>query len=165
MEARVSIVVAIGKNREIGNAGGLLWDIPEDLKRFKALTLGHPVIMGRKTFESIVALLGKPLPGRTNLVITRDPSWHHKGAVVAQSLEDALEKARALDGVEIHIGGGAQLYEQALPFVDRLYLTLVDDEKPADTYFPPYEHLFTRKLSDELHTHGDLSYRWTTLER
>ena len=165
MSARVSIVVAIGKNREIGNAGELLWHIPEDLKRFKALTLGHPVIMGRKTFESIVALLGKPLPGRTNIVITRDPSWHHPEVITTHSLEEALGRARELDQEEIHIGGGAQLYEQALPFVDRLYLTLIDDEKVADTYFPPYEEAFTHKLSEELHTHGDLSYRWTTLER
>ncbi len=165
MAARVSIVVAVGKNREIGNAGGLLWHIPEDLRRFKALTLGHPVIMGRKTFESILALLGTPLPGRTNIVITRDPTWHHEGVLVAHSLEEGLEKARALDDVEIHIGGGAQLYEQALPFVDRLYLTLVDDEKPADTYFPAYEHLFTKKILEEKHQHNGLNYRWTTLER
>ena len=165
MSARISIVVAVGQNREVGNTGGLLWRIPEDLKRFKALTLGHPVIMGRKTFESIIASLGKPLPGRTNIVVTRNPTWHHAEVLTAHSLEEALTKARELDKEEIHIGGGAQLYEQALPFVDRLYLTLVDDEKEADTYFPPYEHLFTHKLSEELHTHGNLSYRWTTLER
>ncbi len=165
MSARISIVVAVGQNREVGNTGGLLWRIPEDLKRFKALTLGHPVIMGRKTFESIIASLGKPLPGRTNIVVTRNPTWHHAEVLTAYSLEEALTKARELDKEEIHIGGGAQLYEQALPFVDRLYLTLVDDEKPADTYFPPYEHLFTKKLSEEPRTEGGLSYTWITLER
>ncbi|MCX6819857.1 MAG: dihydrofolate reductase [Candidatus Adlerbacteria bacterium] len=165
MTARISIVVAIGKNREIGKNGKLLWYIPEDLKRFKALTLGHPVIMGRKTFESILQILGKPLPGRTNIVVTRDTSWAHEGVLVFHSLEDALAKARELDGEEIHIGGGADLYKQALPHVDRLYLTLIDDAQDADTFFPEYETEFTKKVSEESRKYGDLKYSWMTLER
>jgi dihydrofolate reductase len=162
---RISIVVAIGKNRELGKDGQLLWHIPEDMKRFKALTLGHPVVMGRKTFESIIAILGKPLPGRTNIVVTRDPSWQYESVLVCHSLEDAIVKARELDQEEIHIGGGADLYAQALPFVDRLYLTLIDDEKDADTFFPEYEKEFTKKISEEQHEHEGLKYTWVTLER
>jgi dihydrofolate reductase len=89
---RVSMIVAIGKNRVIGKSNILLWHLPEDLKRFKRLTLGHPVIMGRKTFDSIVGMLGKPLPGRTNVVITRDESWKHEGAVPAHSLRAPLHR-------------------------------------------------------------------------
>lgn len=166
---RISSVVAIGNgkvhNRVIGNGNELLWHIPDDLKRFKQLTLGHPVIMGRKTFESIVAILGKALPGRTNIVITRDTSWSYPDVVVAHSLEDALEKARALDTEEIFIGGGGQIYEQALPIIDRLYLTLIEDDKEGDSFFPPYEHLFTKKLSEETREWNGLTYRWVNLER
>ena len=157
-------MVAIGKNRELGLDGKLLWHIPEDLKRFKALTLDHPVIMGRKTFESIPPKF-RPLPGRTNIVVTRDTGWEHEGVLVAHSLDEALRKARELDNEEVHIGGGQQLYEQVLPQVDRLYLTLIDDEKEADTYFPPYEKEFTKKLSEESREHNGLLYRWVTLER
>jgi len=166
---RISSVVAIGNghlhNRVIGDGNGLLWHIPDDLKRFKQLTMGHPVIMGRKTFESILAILGKALPGRTNIVITRDSNWTHPDVIVAHSLEEALEKARALDSEEIFIGGGGQIYEQALPYIDRLYLTLIDDDKEGDSYFPPYERLFTRKLSEEEREWNGLRYQWVTLER
>jgi dihydrofolate reductase len=161
----ISIVVAVGQNRELGKDGKLLWHIPEDMKRFKALTLGHPVVMGRKTFESIIAILGKPLPGRTNIVVTRDQNWQYEGVLVFHSLEEALAKARELDQEEIHIGGGADLYAQALPFVDRLYLTLIDDAKEADTFFPEYEKEFTKVISEEAHEHEGLNYRWVTLER
>lgn len=166
---RVSIVAAIGAGRSfnggLGKDGKLLWHIPDDLKRFKALTVGHPVIMGRKTFESIVAMISKPLPGRTNIVVTRDNAWQHDGVLVYHSFEDALQKARELDTEEVHIGGGAQLYEQALPYVDRLYLTLVEDEKEADTFFPAYEHIFTKKISEESQEFNGLRYRWVTLEK
>jgi dihydrofolate reductase len=143
----------------------LLWYIPEDLKRFKRLTLGHPAVMGRKTFESIVSTLGKPLPGRTNIVITRDPSWHHEGALSADSLESALAKAKELDREEIFIIGGAQVWANALPFVDRLYLTLIDATAEADTYFPAYEQEFTKKISEETGAHDGLRYRWVDLEK
>jgi len=130
------MIAAVGRNRELGRGNELLWHIPEDLKRFKALTLGHPVIMGRKTFESI----GKPLPGRTNLVVSRS----------ALSLEDALAQAKKLDKEEVFIIGGAQIYEQALPYADRLYLTLIEDTKEADAFFPEYEKLFTKKVSGKI---------------
>ena len=109
--SHVSIVVALGRNRELGKEGKLLWHIPDDLKRFKQLTIGHPIIMGRKTFESIVAIIGKPLPERTNIVITRDAHWHFDGVITAHSLEEAFIAGREAPGSdEIHIGGGAQLY-------------------------------------------------------
>ncbi len=161
----IVIVVAMGRNRELGKDGRLLWHIPEDLQRFKRLTSGHPVILGRKTFESIVGYLGKPLPNRTNIVVTRDPAWTHEQVVVARSLEEALEKARALNPAEIHVGGGAQIYEQILPQVDKLFLTLVEDEPAADTFFPEAVSQFTKIVGEELREHNGLTYRWLDLER
>lgn len=161
----ISIVVSIGKNLVIGRADKLMWPIPEDLKRFKRLTMGHAVVMGRKTFESIVSSLGKPLPGRTNIVITRDTNYAPEGAIVTHSLDEALQKAREIEKEEIFVVGGAQIYEQALPFTDRLYLTLIDDEKEGDAYFPPYEHLFKKVVGHEHREHEGLKYMWVDLER
>ncbi len=161
----ISAVVAIGKNRELGKNDKLLWHIPDDLKRFKRLTLGHPIIMGRKTFESIVSYIGGPLPERTNIVVTRDAAWNFSGAIKVSSIEEGIEKAKEIDAKEIHIGGGARIYEQALPLIDKLYLTLIDDEKPADTFFPPYEHLFTKKVFEESREWNGIKYRWMDLER
>lgn len=168
----VVIVVALGRNRELGRDEKLIWHIPDDLKRFKALTLGHPIIMGRKTFESIVHQLGKPLPGRTNIVVTRDPGYRqgaddrgYNEVVVAHSLEAALELAQAMDPKEIHIGGGAQLYEQALPITDRLCLTLIDDETEADTFFPEYKDQFPTETFREEREHEGLKYTWVNVGR
>nr|AIA18932.1 Dihydrofolate reductase [uncultured bacterium] len=165
MQARISAIAALGHNLAIGKGNELLWHIPEDLKRFKALTLGHPVVMGRKTFESIAAMLGKPLPGRPNIVITRDPTWRYEGVHVAHTVEDALALAKELDQEEIFVIGGAQIYEAALPHTDRLYLTLIDDTKEGDAYFPAYENIFTKKLSEEVREHDGLKYTWVDLER
>jgi len=166
---RISAIVSIGKNLVIGRQDKLMWPIPEDLKRFKRLTMGHPVIMGRKTFESILASLGKPLPGRTNIVITRDskvrPLLQRSDLCIVHSLEEAIQKASEVDQEEVFIGGGAQIYQQALPMTDCLYLTLIDDEKEGDAYFPSYEHLFTKKLAEESGEHGGLKYTWVDLER
>lgn len=161
----ITAVVAIGRNRELGKNDKLLWHIPDDLKRFKRLTLGHPMIMGRKTFESIVSYIGGPLPGRTNIVVTKDPNWKYDGVTKVGTLESAIEIAKGLDMEEIGIGGGASIYEQALSYIDKLYLTLIDDEKPADTFFPPYEHLFTKKVFEESHEFNGLKYKWVDLER
>ncbi len=154
----------------LGKDNQLLWHIPDDLKRFKQLTLGHPIIMGRKTFESIIASLGKPLPGRTNIVVTRDPTFparfHLAGVVVASSIEEAIEKAKqAPGGDEIFIGGGGEIYRQALPLVDKLYLTLIDDDKEGDSYFPAYESEFTKKVFEEEREYEGLKYRWVDVER
>jgi dihydrofolate reductase len=166
MQPRVSIVAALGKNRELGKDKQLLWHISEDLRRFKQLTLGHPVILGRKTFDSILATLGKPLPERQNIVITRDPMWSRKEVLVARSIEEALGKAKALHTDEVFIIGGAEVWRQSLPYADRLYLTLIEDEKEADVYFPEYEHLFTKKLSEEVKISPEgVTYRWIALEK
>ena len=167
MKAKICIVVAISRNlRAIGNKGKLLWHIPEDMKRFKRLTMGHPVIMGRKTFESILGYSGgKALAGRTNIVVTRDSAYIYEGAIVVSSLESAFKKAHALDSEEIHIGGGSEIYTQVLPLVDRLYLTLIDSEsEEADTFFPDYSE-FTKVVETETRDHNGLSYTWLTLER
>lgn len=160
----VVAIAAIGNNRELGKGNELLWHIPDDLKRFKELSSGHPIILGRKTFESIVAILGKPLPGRTNIVVTRDSHWNFESVVTAGSVEEAIEKAKSAPGSEeIIIGGGAQIYAQALPFTDKLYVTLIDDSKEADSFFPAYEHLFTKKIFEEKREWNGLKYSWVDL--
>ncbi len=162
----VVIVAAISKyDRAIGYQNQLLWHIPDDLKRFKELTLGHPIIMGRKTHESIIALLGHPLPNRKTIVLTRTPEQSIPGVETAGSLEAAFAIAERENPTEIHIGGGASLYEVALPYIDKLYLTLVDDQKPADSFFPAYEEHFTITQTHEPRTHKGLSYQWVDLIR
>ena len=157
----MSAIAAIGKNRELGKRGDLIWRIPDDLKRLKALTTGHVVIMGRKTYESI----GRPLPNRTNIIVTRNPDFTAPGCLVATSVPDALDLAREHETEEIFILGGADIYTQALPFTDRLYLTIVDATDPeADTFFPDYSE-FTKVIETETKDHNGLAYTWLTLER
>lgn len=169
-QPKISIIAAMGNGskfpRVIGKENKLLWHIPEDLKRFKSLTNGHSVIMGRKTFESIIAILGKPLPNRTNIVVTRNLDWKYEGALSATSIEEAIELARHKPGSdEIFIGGGAEIYTQALKYADRLYLTLVEDDVEGDSFFPPYEHQFKRCSYPEERDHNGLKYTWIDLER
>lgn len=163
-KAKVCITVAMSRTRRaIGKEGKLLWHIPDDMRRFKSLTLGHPVIMGRKTFDSIISYLGSPLPGRTNIIVTRSTE-HIDGCFVHHSLEAALEAAHAIETEEIHIGGGSEIYAQALPYTDRLYLTLVDDEPDADTFFPEYSD-FTSIVDQEKREQNGILYEWVTLEK
>lgn len=129
----ISIIVAIAANRAIGLNNKMPWHITEDLQRFKAITMGSPVVMGRKTFESLPGAL----PGRKNVVITRNEEYKAEGAVVVHSLEEAIEKCKGAE--EMFIMGGAQIYEQALPIADRLYLTRVLHDYEADTYFPDWD--------------------------
>ena len=161
----IAAVAAIGKNRVLGKENKLLWHIPDDLKRFKELTTGHPIILGRKTFESILSYLGKPLPNRTSFVVTRDPKWRYDGVITAASIEDALEKAKQIDQEKICIGGGAQIYELALPYTDVLHLTIIDEGKEGDSYFPPYESEFTKKVFEEKREWEGVTYAWVDLER
>lgn len=160
----VSIIVAIGEgNRVIGDRGKLPWHIPEDLKRFKELTLGHPIIMGRNTFLSI----GRVLPGRTNIVLTDTP-WNDapKEVIVVYSLEDALEKAQsAPGGEEVFVIGGGMVYREALPFADRLYLTLVRGNFSGDVFFPKYKSIFPKIVSREDRESGGYRYAFLVLER
>lgn len=162
----VVIVAALSsKDRGIGYKNKLLWHIPADLKRFKELTLGHPIIMGRKTFESIVAMLGKPLPGRTNIVLTRNPELTIPGAITAGSLEAAFAIAERENPTEIHIGGGAELYESALPYVDRLHLTFVESDALADAFFPDYTDHFVPVKEYPEQVSGNITFKWVDLER
>lgn len=128
----ISIIVAMGRNRAIGFQNALPWRLSADLKRFKDLTMGHHILMGRKTYESI----GRPLPGRTSIVITRQPDFQAEGCLLAPSLEAAIALAQARGEPEAFVIGGAEIYAQALPHADRLYLTLVDAEPEADAFFP-----------------------------
>lgn len=165
-EPPIVIVAAMSKvDRGIGKENKLLWHIPEDLKRFKELTYGHPIIMGRKTFESIVAILGKPLPGRTNIVITRDTTYAPEGAHVAHSLEEAILHAKQEHPKEIHIGGGAEIYRLALPFVTKLHITWIHDKPDADTFFPPFEEEFEIIKTYSLATYKETPYQWVDYER
>lgn len=141
----ISLIAAMGRNRELGLANKLPWHLPDDLKRFKKLTRGHTVIMGRKTYESI----GKPLPERKNIVITRDPSYRAAGCAVVNSMEDALREAGA--DSENFVIGGAEIYALALPFADKIYLTAVDAERQADAYFPKFEGEQWRVITTEPH--------------
>lgn len=170
MKPRISTIVATDKNRGIGKTtlevGKLLWNIPEDLRRFKELTMGHPVVMGRKTFDSVLSYLKKPFPGRTNIVITRDPNYKCGGILVVSSIEKALDEAKKAPGnEEVFITGGGQIFEQGLPFTDRIYLTLVEGEYDADTFFPEYS-AFKKILSkEEGETPDGLKFTWLTLEK
>jgi dihydrofolate reductase len=130
---RVTVIAARARNGAIGRDNALPWRLPEDLQHFKATTLGHPVVMGRRTFESI----GRALPGRRTLVVTGDPAWRREGCERVASLAEAL--ARCAGDPEVFVAGGARLYAAALPLADRLILTEVDLAPPADTFFPPFD--------------------------
>jgi dihydrofolate reductase len=145
MKPRISIIAALARNRVIGTENCLPWRLPEDLAHFKALTLGHPVLMGRKTFES----LGRPLPGRTNIVVSRNPDYAPPGCEVAGSVAAAV--ALCAGAQEIFCIGGAQLYSQVLPLADRLYLTEVGVDAEGDAWFPEVDHSAFREVSRESH--------------
>lgn len=140
----VSLVAAMDRKRGIGVDNRLPWRLSADLKRFRDLTMGHHIIVGRKTFESI----GRPLPGRRMIVVTRDRSYRAEGCDVAHSVEDAINLARERAESEVFICGGAEIYAQSIEIVDRMYLTLVDAEVAADTFFPEFdEHEWSERES------------------
>ena len=160
--ARISLIAAIGRNRELGRDGKLLWHLPDDMQRFKELTIGHPVIMGRKTWESLPEKF-RPLPGRTNIVVTRQEGYEASGAIVVDGPSDAFLAAQdAPEADETFVIGGGELYAAALPYATRLYLTLVDATADADTFFPEYEQEF-KIISDESGT-GEPLHQFLTLE-
>lgn len=129
----ISIIVAVGENRVIGKDNQLIWHLPADLKRFKQLTMGHAMIMGRKTFESI----GKALPGRTTIIVTRQKDIKYDNCYIADSLEKAIELCRK--DSEIFIIGGAQIFEKAIPLTDKIYLTQIHQSFDGDVFFPELE--------------------------
>ena len=163
---KLSLIVAVSRNGVIGADNALPWHLPEDLKYFKSVTMGKPIVMGRKTYDSI----GRPLPGRTNIVITRNSKWSAEGVVVAQTLEEALAqgtKACAEDGAdEIVVIGGAQIYSETLPVAQRLYLTEVDADVEGDAFFPAINPDEWKQVSERLpELTGIHSYRFLVLER
>lgn len=163
---RISIIAALGKNTQaIGRDNDLIWKgLKEDLLRFKRLTSGHPVIMGRNTWLSLPEKF-RPLPSRFNIVISSNIEFEASGAMVANSLDAALETARQAPGSEeIFIIGGGMVYEMALPFTDRLYLTLVDDDAEGDTFFPPYDE-FSEVIEREKHPEHSPPFTFLRLER
>jgi dihydrofolate reductase len=140
------IVVAVGRNGVIGVEGGLPWRIPEDLARFKQLTMGHALVMGRATFESI----GRPLPGRTNIVLTRRSDWSHDEVAVAGSVDEALEIADSRRQ-DAFIAGGAEVYRQTLKIADRIEVTEVDQSPEGDTWFPTVDWANWREVARHVH--------------
>ena len=153
---RTVIVAAVGRNGVIGVDGHLPWTIPEDLARFKRITMGHALVMGRATFESI----GRPLPGRTNIVMTRNDRWSHERVEVAGSLDAALEIARAR-GQDVFVVGGSEVYQTALDVVDTLELTEVDAAPDGDTWFPSVDWSNWRETARDPHE----GFSFVTYER
>ncbi len=164
MTARVSLIVAVSRNGVIGNKGQLPWRLPEDLKHFKALTMGKPIIMGRKTWDSLTK---KPLQGRANIVVTRDHDFRAEGASVVHSFDEALAKARAEKPKEIMVIGGEAIFAAALPIATRVYLTAIERDYEGDAHMP----LIDRNYWDEVacdgphRTEAGLAYSFLTLER
>jgi len=138
MNPRISLISAMARNRSIGIDNRLPWHLPADLKRFKALTMGHPMILGRRTFDSIG---GRPLPGRPTIVLTRRTDWTAPDAIVAHTLDEALERARELDREEVFVGGGEEIFRLALESgpADRIQLTVIEKDFPGDTFFPEFD--------------------------
>ncbi|MFH1582516.1 MAG: dihydrofolate reductase [bacterium] len=158
----VSIIVAIGRNNVIGINNALPWDLPADLEHFRKLTKGKPVVMGQKTFESI----GRPLPDRTNVILTLDKNFSHKGCLVAYSIDEAMEKLKDVN--EIMIIGGVSIYRQFLPLANRMYLTLIDGEFEGDAFFPEFnwsEWKEVEKIENKLDERNPYNYTFITLER
>jgi len=156
----VSLVAAVARDGGIGHDGGLLVRLPDDLRRFKQITLGTPIVMGRKTWQSI----GRPLPGRRNIVVTRDAAFRADGAETAASLDAALVLAGSAPLV--HVVGGADLYALALPIADELQLTEIDAQFPADTFFPAWERSRFAEVAREPHqTAEGLRYAFVTYKK
>lgn len=165
---QLSLIWAMAENRVIGRDNSLPWRLPNDMRHFMQTTMGLPVIMGRKTFESMKA----PLPGRTNIVLTQNAEWHREGVQVVPTLEEAIALAESqglIDGVdEVMIIGGAQIYELALPLADRLYLTIVHAQPEGDVFFPefdlnPWQVVAEERFeADERHSSA---FTFQTLER
>ena len=152
----------MAKNRVIGANNRIPWHLPNELKLFKNLTMGHHIVMGRKTYDSI----GRLLPGRTTVIVTRQKDYTVPGAIVTHTIEEALDAARADD--EIFVIGGAEIFRETLPIADRIYLTIVDAEPAGDTFMPEFDSSAWRETSaqqfdpDEKHAHG---FRFSVLDR
>ena len=157
----ISLIAALAKNRVIGKDNKLPWNLPEDLKHFRDLTLGKPMIMGQKTFESI----GKALPNRVNIVLTRDKSFKPEGCIVAYSVEEALKAAEDCECSEIMVIGGGNVFSQFLPLADKMYLTMIDEDFEGDAYFPEFDWSNWQEINRvENLPDKDNPYKYTFLE-
>jgi len=157
----ISLIAVIGKNRELGLSNKLLWNIPEDMARFKKITDKHAVIMGSKTYQSI----GKSLPGRVNIIISRNKNYIAPGCLIASSIDNAIKIAKQNSNHdEIFVIGGASIYRQFMPKANKLYITKVDDAPKADAYFPDYSE-FKNILLKEKHNNGDKKFTFYELTR
>ena len=159
---RLSMIAAMADNRVIGKDNKMPWHLPADLQWFKQTTLGCPILMGRKTYESI----GRPLPGRLNIILSRNKNLEIEGCTVVNSLDDALDAAKGFE--EVFITGGAHLYEKFLADADRLYLTLIDGKFEGDTFFPDYtEHQWeeVERIDNPADENNPYSYSFVTLKR
>lgn len=162
---RLAYVVAMDDNRLIGRNNDLPWRLPDDMRWFREKTMGKPCIMGRKTYDSLPAKF-RPLPGRLNIIVTRNPDYEAPGAVVANSVDDALQAAGEVE--EIIIVGGADLFRRLLPVVDRLYLTRVHGAAEGDVFFPDYDAAQWREMYREEHLADDrhpYAFTWLILDR
>ncbi|MDP3770652.1 MAG: type 3 dihydrofolate reductase [bacterium] len=158
----ISLIAAMGRNRVIGKDNALPWKLPADMKRFREITRGKPIIMGRKTFESI----GRPLPDRMNIVITREHDYRVDGCVVVHSIEEAIKAAG--DAQEIMVIGGTSIFEQFLLLAQKMYITLIDHDFEGDTFFPEFDTKEWNEVERSQHQPDDKNrYRYTflTLER
>ena len=154
----ISIIAAVAENNVIGNKNKIPWHIPEDFKHFKEVTMGHPVLMGKNTFESIMSMLGKPLPGRTNLVLAKEDFSVPEGVQIMHSLKEAFAAYRNED---LFVIGGASVYAQTMPFADTLSITHIAQSPEGDTYFPEIKKDEWRLVSEEPHE----GYRFAVYER
>lgn len=154
----ISLIVAASTNNSIGKNNQLLWHLPNDLKFFKNTTWGMPVIMGRKTFESV----NKPLPGRFNIVITKQADWKAEGVIVAKDVDDAIEKASATHCLEIFIIGGGEIYKQAIEIADKIYLTRVHATIDGDTFFPAInENIWSQETNKDFEANEKHAYAYS----
>lgn len=162
MKPRISLIVAMARNRVIGVDNSLPWHLPADLKHFKSLTMGHHIVMGRKTYDSI----GRPLPGRTSIVVTRNRNLEIEGCIIAHTLEQAIAACGGDD--EIFVVGGAELYAQAIRIADRLYMTEIQLDVDGDAHFPAVDPEEWREISREQHIQQGppaLEYHFATYQR
>lgn len=161
---KISAIAAMSENRVIGDDNQLPWHLPADLKHFKTLTTNHPILMGRKTYESI----GRPLPNRSNIIITRNHAFHAPGCIVVRSIEEAIEHATSNHSDEIFIIGGAEVYKQLLPNIERIYLTIVHEIFEGDAFFPELNLAEWKENDRVLHEadeNNDYDYSFIVLDK
>jgi dihydrofolate reductase len=161
---KLSLIVAVAENGVIGHNNQLIWHLPNDLKQFKRLTTGHCIIMGRKTFESI----GKPLPNRTSIIISRNTDFQVEGCITVSSLENAISAAKKIENEEAFIIGGAEIYRLALPIIDKIYLTEVHHAYEGDTLFPEIDKIIwkeTHREDFEIDEKHSVKYSFVEMEK